>query len=350
MRTNSPLEPRRERTGPSGENKAGSRRLGVDKFLELLSSLVPAWIAFLAIAFGYLVYLFRRASKEFISLSEKQSEYLKDRVEVVDKATTIFTRTIGQQEKEIANLTDRLKKLDSHVDESRSIATEKSIEEIKTLKATIKNIAKMQELTLEFISRSKLADKATLSQLEISSLREQIDTNLEEDIPRAIRSRDLSLYRIKISRCPGATELQEKLRARGYTAIIYYEPDAEEDKDAVDAMPSDDVELPEEILEDLRHEESQAIWVGEHVPPRVAVQAISVAVEHWRQLRYVHISSDDVSGAPEYIHSEVFFGGSTQTATDILGLRAWTKEDFQRLREDMTSAQFHKYIRRFYVS
>jgi hypothetical protein len=336
MQTNSPLEARRERAGPSGENKAGSRRFGVDKFLELLSSLVPAWIAFLAIAFGYLVYLFRRASKEFISLSEKQSEYLKDRVEVVDKATTIFTRAIEQQEKEIANLTDRLKKLDSHVDESRSIATEKSIEEIKTLETTIKNIAKMQELTLEFVSRSKLADKTTLSQLEISSLREQIDTNLEEDIPRVIRSRDLSLYPVETANCKGAGELVRKLKANGFTASIYL---------GITGKVEEEHALPDEAWP---HEEHHAIWVGSRVPTKVAVQIISIAVEHWPFLRYVHISTDFNQGPPDYVHSLMYLGGSTDTATARYRLVPWTAENFLHLRQNMNQSEFHTYIRRFY--
>jgi ribosomal protein S15P/S13E len=308
----------------------------VDKFLELLSSLVPAWIAFLTIAFGYLVYLFRRASKEFISLSEKQSEYLKDRVEVVDKATTIFTRTIGQQEKEIANLTDRLKKLDSHVDESRSIAAEKSIEEIKTFEATIRNIAKMQELTLEFVSRSKPTDKDTLSQLEISKLREQIDTNLEEDIPRAIRSRDLSLYPVKTANCKGARELVRKLKANGFTASIYLGITGEDEEEQ---------DLPDEAWP---HEEHHAIWVGARVPTKVAVQIIFVAAEHWPFLRYVHISTDSDQGPPDSVHSLMYLGGSTDTATARYRLVPWTAENFRQLRENMSQSEFHTYIRRFY--
>ncbi len=336
MQTNSPLEARRERAGPSGENKAGSRRLGVDKFLELLSSLVPAWIAFLAIAFGYLVYLFRRASKEFISLSEKQSEYLKDRVEVVDKATTIFTRTIGQQEKEIAKLTTRLKKLDSHIDESRSIATEKAIEEIKTLQGTVRNITKMQEIVLEIVSRSKLLVKDSVMQSHISQIRAQIETNLEEDIPRAIRSRDLSLYPVKTANCKGARELVRKLKAKGFTASIYL------------GITGEDEEEQDLIDEASPQEEHHAIWVGDRVPTKVAVQIISIAVEHWPFLRYVHISTDSDQGPPESVHSLMFLGGSTETATARYRLVPWTAENFRQLRENMSQSEFHAYIHRFY--
>lgn len=309
----------------------------MEKLLDILADLVPVWVAFLAIAFGYLVYLFRKASKEFISLGEKQAEYLRDRVDVVDKATTIFSRTIDQQEKEISKLTDRLRKLDTYVDESRGVATEQAIREIKTLERTITNVAKLQEALIALLG-------ADISKFpEISQLRLNIEENLQEDIPSVIRSRDLSLYRIKASNCEGARAMVEKSREHGFTASIYLGPYLEKESLEEEEREALEKSLPVDVVS-----EHEAIWVGSRIPPKVAVQAISIGVKHWPFLKYVHLSSDKSPEAPDYIHSELYFGGSTATATERFHLRPWGAQDFKNLSQEMSLKEFHAYIRNFY--
>lgn len=307
----------------------------VEKALEILASLVPLWVAFLAIAFGYLIYLFKRVSNELISLSEKQAEYLRDRVEVVDKTTNIFSRTIDQQEKEIEKLTTRLKKLDTYVDESRGLAAVQAIQEVKVLGSAIGNVAKLQETMIELLRNdiSKLP--------RVSQLRTEIEENLRKDIPRAIRSRDLSLYRTDVSNVEGGRELVQKLRAMGYTAAIYF----------TGVHRSADQEEEEKLLKSFpptSSEAHQAIWLGSRVPPKVAVPAILTATKHWPFLRNVHLSEDSPDDPPDYVHSMIYFGGSTNTATMDYRLLAWTDEDFARLDPDMNVPEFHAYVRRFY--
>ena len=78
-------------------------------FLDLLTDAVPVSIALLAAAAVYLVVLFYRFSRESMAASRQQAEDLKGRFDVVDKSVGVFTRTIDQQEKEIAKLRNDLK-------------------------------------------------------------------------------------------------------------------------------------------------------------------------------------------------------------------------------------------------
>ena len=59
--------------------------------LEFLKDLLPVWATLLVLGFGYLVYLVKNASDRFLDIADKQTDYLKDRVDVVDKSTVIFS-------------------------------------------------------------------------------------------------------------------------------------------------------------------------------------------------------------------------------------------------------------------
>lgn len=300
----------------------------MDKVLELLRELMPAWAALATLAIGYLVYLFKKASDKFISLADKQAEYLRDRFEVVDKSTTIFSRTIEQQEKEIDKLTKQIGRLSNELEDTRRVSTERAIDELNLLAGTIHKVAQGQELLFELINRGQLSSEATS---QITEVRAEIAENLEEEVPRAIRLRDRSIYPIKTANLEDAQALIGEFEQRGFTAEIYrvYEE--------ADEMGDEEKDTPEN---------SKAIWLGSNVPSVIAVEAIEIAVRHWPFLRYVHLSAD--SSGPDYINSEIFFGGATQTAEGMYHLRPWTESDFEGLRQDMSLAELHKYVRERY--
>src|SRR6185437_357172 len=92
----------------------------VNLFLDWLAKLLPLWAVVGLVGFGYLVILLKRASDRFAELAATQATFMKERVEVVDKSTTIFQRTIEQQEKEVKRLTDQVLKLTQELQNVRT--------------------------------------------------------------------------------------------------------------------------------------------------------------------------------------------------------------------------------------
>jgi hypothetical protein len=90
-----------------------------------------------------------------------------------------------------------------------------------------------------------------------------------------------------------------------------------------------------------------AVWIGYRMGPSIVVPAIKAAITVWPQLRYLHISSDDESGAPDYIHDMLFIGGSTSTAIGY-GLKPWSKSEINSLSPKLSIAQFHRLVRSKY--
>jgi hypothetical protein len=92
--------------------------------------------------------------------------------------------------------------------------------------------------------------------------------------------------------------------------------------------------------------EQACIWVGERIKAPDAVRAIKVAIEHWPHLKYVELSNDG-STPPDYVHNQMFIGGSTSTAL-TRGLRPWTTEELASLQENISQDEFHLKIRTKY--
>jgi len=297
----------------------------MDNFLDLLSELVPVAVAFIAITFGYLVYLFKQVGKEFIQASKEQSEYLKDRVDVVDKSSQIFTRTIEQQEKEIKELHRKLGLLSSGLDDARNTVANRSITEISSLAQVIENVAKMSDIKWKLLqSKSQEAPPQEVIN-QLAALKKELSDALEHGIPRLIESRDLSRYAIDVVNILGADDLVAELSQVGFQASVYEEPWIEHEN--VLNMP----------------EEQQAIWLGKEVPAKVAVYAITIARKHFKLLSYVHISGDGDDRSPDEVHSQLFFGGTTKTANDY-SLIQWSPQEFESLRDDMSQEEFHECI------
>lgn len=92
--------------------------------------------------------------------------------------------------------------------------------------------------------------------------------------------------------------------------------------------------------------EQACIWVGERIKARDAIRAIKIAVEHWPHLKYVELSNDG-STPPDYVHDQMFIGGSTSTAL-TRGLRPWTTVELASLQETISQDEFHLNVRAKY--
>src|ERR1051325_2724951 len=190
-------------------------------FLEWLSKLMPVWAAVGLVGFGYLVILIKRASDRFLDIATAQATFMRERVDVVDKSTVIFQRTIDQQEKEVKHLTEQLSKLRVELQTVRETEARLSMSELKLISSGMERLLEAQE-AIEVAVRTSVA-------LPPSKL---INDELRSDIEKAIRARDLSIYPVSVAPMPGAEEFVETMREAGFAASIYHV--SEDDPDDTD--------------------------------------------------------------------------------------------------------------------
>ena len=71
---------------------------------DILKDLLPIWLVLILLCLVYLIYLYTKISKKTNDLAEKQTQYLMERIDSVDKTTCIFERTIRSQEYDLNRL------------------------------------------------------------------------------------------------------------------------------------------------------------------------------------------------------------------------------------------------------
>jgi hypothetical protein len=290
----------------------------VGTLLAALKELLPLWALLLVLGFGYLILLFKKSSDRFLEIATKQADYLTARVDVVDKSTGIFTRTIEQQEKEIRRLNEQVSRLNTDLQTTREVEARLSVQELTVLSESIKEISQSQNQLLSLLPVTREIQNTIDARGEFAA-------TIGEDISRAIRARDSSVYPIRISPLSTADDLIDRLQSSGYIASIYTE--------------SHDSEI-----EPSAH---RAIWLGAMVPPTNAVEIIQIAHSVWPFLRYVHLSTD--SGGPDETDYEVYLGGATKSAVGFLHCGPWTAADFAALSTTMSLAELHAAVRARYL-
>jgi hypothetical protein len=134
---------------------------------------------------------------------------------------------------------------------------------------------------------------------------------------------------MEIVNAPRADDVLRALTALGLPAAIYA-PDFEED-----------------YGRQYNLREHAGIWIGSDIPSSIAIQAIKTVIEIWPHLCYLHLSSD--GGGPDYVHEQMFFGGSTSTASEY-GLARWTKTEIENLPGQPTTQEWHAIVRSKYGS
>jgi len=103
---------------------------------------MPLWLALISLAYIFLIYLYTKIFKQTIDLAEKQSQDLKQKVDMIDKTTSIFERTVLNQEKDIEklkrSLKEKLKKLQKAIEYSKKL--EEDIKENTNLEKKCKEL------------------------------------------------------------------------------------------------------------------------------------------------------------------------------------------------------------------
>jgi hypothetical protein len=159
------------------------------ELLGFLKELLPVWLILLLLGFGYLILLFKRASDRFIDLASQQARFLSERVDVIDKSTGVFTRTIDQQEKEIQKLTQQLNNVTTDQEANRKVDNQLASDELKVLSASIERLSAGQEALFQVVSGGARSTQASST---FEQLWNQLASTLKTDIPEAIAARDRS--------------------------------------------------------------------------------------------------------------------------------------------------------------
>lgn len=120
------------------------------EIFAILKDTLPLQVSILIVIFLYFLKAFRDIANEFIKIAQQQASYMKERVDSVDKTTTIFERTVKHQEKDLERLYASNKKLQEDLKERKEQGINRLDEQLEEV---IKNI---EELRQETISREEL--------------------------------------------------------------------------------------------------------------------------------------------------------------------------------------------------
>ncbi|EHH1191807.1 hypothetical protein QTU68_004456 [Vibrio vulnificus] len=101
--------------------------------------------------------------------------------------------------------------------------------------------------------------------------------------------------------------------------------------------------IDEKIISGIKGQQ-EALWVGAELSSKQVIPAIKLAVSMWPDLKYIHLSNDG-GDPPDYVHEQLFIGGSTQTAVERYALEPWSLEELMQLDENLPTKDFHRKIR-----
>ncbi len=130
----------------------------METIFTVLEKLLPVELAVLIIIFIYFLKLFKDIATDFISIADRQSKYLKERVDSVDKTTHIFERTIKHQEKDLSRIYEQYEGLQNELLDERE-----------------KRIAAIERQKEEFLSSVEKIEGRKLTPEEIDSITSELE-------------------------------------------------------------------------------------------------------------------------------------------------------------------------------
>lgn len=210
-------------------------------------------------------------------------------------------------------------------DVSKQENIEVRVSQDEMLKILNKNLIEFQNLQNEKLIRIETelkelsSKKSNVKQLEIEEIEEiEDDEKYYDDYNSEVK--DL----ISITNFSDAKNFQRKLIKQGFLVEIY-----------------DDIE--DETSFNFRNHKS--IWLGYKVPFKIAKDVIIMAHENYPHLAYIDLSNHK-SKPPEYVHSQIFIGGSTETARER-GIKPFSKNDWEKLKTTKNLKELHELIKTF---
>jgi nucleoside 2-deoxyribosyltransferase len=134
-------------------------------FFDILKEFVPLWLTLITLGFGYLIYLYTRIFKQTNELAEKQAQYLKERIDTVDKTTGIFERTVKHQEGDLNRLYEVNEKLKEQLEKDKDF-----------------DLKKLDEQLNDISNNLKLIKDSQVNKDELERLKEEIDNTKNSTI------------------------------------------------------------------------------------------------------------------------------------------------------------------------
>lgn len=134
---------------------------------------------------------------------------------------------------------------------------------------------------------------------------------------------------IEVSKLPRSREVVASLQSLGFPATIYQS------------------EFPEEYEVRGGFQNHESIWIGSKIGASNAILTIKIVMKFWPHLCYLHLSSD--TAGPDYIHGQMYFGGSSSTAREY-GLERWSRDEIENLPDSPSQETWHMIVRRKYGS
>lgn len=113
--------------------------------------------------------------------------------------------------------------------------------------------------------------------------------------------------RVSVTNFKNVQDFRNLLSKKGYTSKIFGNLDKPED-----------------------FKSHKSIWLGYKVPFEIALDVIRIAKEFYPHLEYISLSREDEE-PPEYIHHQIYVGGSTESAKDF-GLKKLSSVDWESIQ------------------
>ncbi|MCK5817852.1 MAG: hypothetical protein KAH18_01080 [Psychromonas sp.] len=153
-----------------------------------------------------------------------------------------------------------------------------------------------------------------------------------EDLPNKVKTSDIKNVSVSVLDVLGGADVVESLKNKGFNADVHEFN-----------LKGSDKSKPLKLIKGRQ----EGIWVGVRVEADIAIKAIQVAIKVWPDLKYVMIPSD-ANNPPDHVNDQIFIGGTSDTPIKR-GIQAWSINEFNSLKEDMSIDEFHREIRDKYA-
>lgn len=198
-------------------------------------------------------------------------------------------------------------------------------------------------------------DESKQARVQVSVTREQMVEILNENIMDFKKSNDIKLLKLERD--------ITKLKAIKNEALEIFEDDGLDEDDYMGDNTVSILNLPNaeslisifsakgyptELNEPLNsyHEGDlkyhKAIWLGREVSFEKAKEVIVTAKEFYPHLEYIKVSDKDAQ-IPEFVHYQIFIGGSTIVAQEE-GAKSLTTDDWKKIKSSKSLEEIYRII------
>ena len=145
----------------------------MDKLFEILKETMPIQTAVLIVLFLYFLKIFRDLASQFVSLADKQVDFMAKRFETVDQTTGIFERTVKHQERDLERLYKANADLQSVLDEGEEQNRQRLDDQLSGI---VEDLERLRQEKLSKAELDSLRAETEKAKNAISAQRRQIES------------------------------------------------------------------------------------------------------------------------------------------------------------------------------